>query len=65
MAAIVISGSSPRLSRGQEKVMNSIRRLPRPSVDLVAVSLRKDIDAETFRRLVLCNDGLPIDPNKL
>jgi hypothetical protein len=26
--------------------------------------IRKDVDAETFRRLVLRNDGLPIDPTK-
>ena len=26
--------------------------------------LRKDIDAETFRRLILRNDGLPVDPKK-
>jgi hypothetical protein len=27
--------------------------------------LRKNIDAETFRRLILRNDGLPVDQSKL
>jgi hypothetical protein len=38
--------------------------IPAAFADGSVHQLRKDIDAETFRRLILRNDGLPIDPNK-